>query len=159
MFFYHQNNGLDYTILRYANIYGPRQNPHGEAGVVAIFTEKILKGEDPIIIGDGLQSRDYVFVEDVVKANELVLNSGNGKIYNLGTGIETDVNELFNKIVNTIGKNVPEKHGPAKPGEQKRSVLSSDLINNDFGWKPSIQMDVGIKKTVEFFKNKLKRNK
>ncbi len=152
LYFYNQTHGLTYTVLRYANVYGPRQNPHGEAGVVAIFTQKILNGEQPIINGDGLQTRDYVFVGDVVKANELVLEKGDNRIYNIGTGVETNVNELFTKIVKYTGKTVPEKHGPAKPGEQKRSVISSELIFRELGWKPTMPLDEGIRLTVEYFK-------
>ncbi len=154
LYFYNQTYGFNYTILRYANIYGPRQNPHGEAGVVAIFSERILEGQQPVINGDGLQTRDYVFVGDVVKANELALDSGTNRIYNIGTGVETDVNELFRTIVKYTGKDLPEKHGPAKPGEQKRSVLTSDLIYSELGWKPGVILDEGLKKTVEFFKKK-----
>jgi UDP-glucose 4-epimerase len=157
LYFYRQTYGLNFTILRYANIYGPRQNPHGEAGVVAIFSERILRGEQPIINGDGLQTRDYVFVGDVVKANELVLKNGNDGIYNIGTGIETDVNTLFRKIVEFTGKKISEEHGPAKPGEQKRSVLTSARISKDFGWKPQSGLDEGLEKTVQFFKDRVAR--
>lgn len=155
LYFYQQSYGLTFSILRYANIYGPRQNPHGEAGVVAIFTERILKDIQPIINGNGLQTRDYVYVGDVVKANELVLHNGDNKIYNIGTGIETNVNELFRKIVKSTGKNIPEKHGPDKPGEQKRSVLDSDLIFKDLGWQPTIELDEGLIQTVNYFESKI----
>lgn len=155
LYFYNQTYDLHYTVLRYANVYGPRQNPHGEAGVVAIFSERILNGEQPVINGNGTQTRDYVFVGDVVRANELVLSNGDNKIYNIGTGIETDVNTLFQTISKYTGKNVAEKHGPAKPGEQQRSVLDSGLIFEDLGWKPTVQLDEGLKKTVAHFRNKL----
>lgn len=152
LYFYNQTYGLTYTILRYANIYGPRQNPHGEAGVVAIFTQKILRGEQPIINGEGLQTRDYVFVGDVVKANELALHSGDNEIYNIGTGFETNVNELFREIVKRIGRDVEEVHGPAKPGEQMRSVLTSKKIRKELGWEPSYTLETGLSATVEYFK-------
>ncbi len=155
LYFYQQSYGLTFSILRYANIYGPRQNPHGEAGVVAIFIERILKDMQPIINGNGLQTRDYVYVADVVKANELVLNNGDNRIYNIGTGIETNVKEIFHKIVKNTGKNITEKHGPEKPGEQKRSVLNSDLIFKDLGWRPIIGLDEGLKQTVDYFKSKI----
>jgi len=158
LYFYHLTYGLNYTVLRYANVYGPRQNPHGEAGVVAIFTERILTGRQPIINGDGLQTRDYVYVGDVVEANQLVLSKGNNSIYNIGTGIETDVNELFANIVKSAGTNVPEKHGEAKPGEQKRSVLDSALIAEELKWKPAVPLAEGIQNTVDFFRNKLSRS-
>ena len=154
LYFYHQTYSLNYTVLRYANVYGPRQNPHGEAGVVAIFSEKILADEQPVINGDGLQTRDYVYVGDVVQANELVLEKGDQEIYTIGTGIETTVNELFQKIVQTSGKSVPEKHADAKPGEQLRSVLDSSYIRDELKWIPSFNLEEGISQTVNFFKTK-----
>ncbi len=157
LFYYQHAYELKYSILRYANVYGPRQNPHGEAGVVAIFTEKMLQGQKPVINGDGLQTRDYVFVGDVVRANELVLFGGENKTYNIGTGIETTVNEIFQSIRRTTGTNIPEEHGPAKPGEQKRSVLANQLITKELGWKPEVALDHGIRSTVEFFKGKISK--
>jgi UDP-glucose 4-epimerase len=154
LYFYHQTYQLNYTVLRYANVYGPRQNPHGEAGVVAIFSEKILADQQPIINGDGSQTRDYVFVGDVVQANDLVLGSGNQRIYNIGTGIETNVNELFQYIVKESGKSIPQKHAPAKPGEQMRSVLDFSFIKAELGWTPSVKLEDGINQTFEFFKSK-----
>ena len=154
LYFYHQTYQLNYTVLRYANVYGPRQNPHGEAGVVAIFSEKILADQQPIINGDGLQTRDYVYVGDVVQANNLVLEKGDQKIYNIGTGIETNVNELFHKIVKKAGKSVPEKHGTAKAGEQLRSVLDSAYIGKELNWSPSYSLDEGLAQTVDFFRSK-----
>lgn len=154
LYFYLQTHKLNHTILRYANVYGPRQNPHGEAGVVAIFSTKMLKDEQPIINGDGKQTRDYVYVGDVVAANEIALKTAENKIYNIGTGIETDVNVLFNKIKEAMGKDVPEVHGEAKAGEQLRSVLDNSLIQKEQGWKPSVSLLEGLKMTVEFFKQK-----
>ncbi len=154
IFFYKEIYGIDHVILRYANIYGPRQNPHGDAGVVAIFSLKMLNGEQPIINGDGKQTRDYVFVGDVVKANVLALSYNGSTIFNIGTGIETDVNQLFSYIKKLTGSNVEEKHIPAKAGEQMRSVISSKKINEMLGWKPTVTVEEGLKKTVEFFKSK-----
>lgn len=155
LFFYKNEYGLNHTILRYANVYGPRQNPFGEAGVVAIFTSKLLKDENPIINGDGKQTRDYVFVEDVVKANVVTLNSFSSNIYNIGTGIETSVNQLFEKLNDIAGSKAVEKHGPSPKGEQARSVITSDKLFNEFHWKPSIKIDEGLRKTFESFKSKL----
>ncbi len=152
LYFYNAQYGLNYSILRYANIYGPRQNPFGEAGVVAIFSTKLLKGEQPVINGTGEQTRDYVFVKDVVKANLLVLNDKNSDIYNVGTGIETNVNQVFNTLNKIVGKGQVEKHGPAAPGEQMRSVITSEKIFNKFNWKPSTKFEDGLKVTVDFFK-------
>ncbi len=155
LYFYNAEYGLNYTILRYANIYGPRQNPFGEAGVVAIFSTKLLKGEQPIINGSGEQTRDYVFVGDVVKANLFTLNDDANEIYNVGTGIETNVNQLFHKLNKIIGAGKEEKHGPAAPGEQMRSVITSEKLFKKFGWKPSTVLEDGLKLTVEFFKENL----
>lgn len=151
LYFYKTQYDLNYTILRYANIYGPRQNPFGEAGVVAIFSSKLLKGEQPVINGTGKQTRDYVFVGDVVKANLLTLNDNESEIYNIGTGTETDVNQLFALLNKITGKQKEEKHGPAAPGEQMRSVITSDKIFKKFNWRPSTSLEEGLKKTVEYF--------
>ena len=156
LFFYNAQYKLNYTILRYANIYGPRQNPFGEAGVVAIFSSKLLKGEQTIINGTGKQTRDYVFVGDVVKANLLALNDNKSDIYNVGTAKETDVNELFNELNKITGKGMPEKHGPAAPGEQMRSVITSEKLFNKFKWKPDTLLHDGLQKTVDYFKENLK---
>jgi UDP-glucose 4-epimerase len=155
LFFYSNQHKLNYTILRYANIYGPRQNSMGEAGVVAIFSTKLLKGEQPIINGTGEQTRDYVFVGDVVQANVLTLKEDTCDIYNIGTGIETDVNVLYKTLNNIIGKGQQEKHGPAAPGEQMRSVVTSDKIFWKFNWRPSTLLADGLKETVNYFKSDL----
>ncbi len=153
LFFYKFQYNFNYTILRYANIYGPRQNSKGEAGVVAIFTTKLLAGEQPVINGSGKQTRDYVYVGDVVKANLLALKDDICDIYNVGTEKETDVNELFNKLNKITESNKEEKHGPPAPGEQMRSVITSEKLFKRFNWKPSTTLDEGLKTTVEFFKN------
>ncbi|NWF90293.1 MAG: NAD-dependent epimerase/dehydratase family protein [Ignavibacteriaceae bacterium] len=155
LYFYHTQHKLKYTILRYANIYGPRQNALGEAGVVAIFSTKLLKNEQPIINGSGEQTRDYVFVGDVVKANVLTLNDDANDIYNIGTSIETDVNVLYKTLNKIVGKGQEEKHGPAAPGEQMRSVITSDKIFKKFNWRPSTKIEDGLIQTVNFFKKEL----
>jgi len=155
LFFYKAQYNLNYTVTRYANIYGPRQNPFGEAGVIAIFATKLLKGEQPIINGHGKQTRDYVFVGDVVKANLIVLNDEASDIYNIGTGIETNVNDIFNELNRIIGKGQVEKHGPTAPGEQLRSVITSDKIFAKFNWRPSTPLSEGLTHTVNFFKEKM----
>jgi UDP-glucose 4-epimerase len=154
LFFYKAVYGLDHVILRYANVYGPRQSPHGEAGVVAIFTSKMLKGEQPIINGDGKQTRDYVFVGDVVRANVMALHYSGSNIFNIGTGIETDVNQLFNHIKQLLGSTCPEQHIPAKAGEQMRSVISAAKAKAILGWEPTVAVEEGLRRTVEFFKHK-----
>jgi UDP-glucose 4-epimerase len=154
LFFYKNEYGLNYTILRYANVYGPRQNPLGEAGVVSIFVNRLLKNENPVINGHGKQTRDYVFVQDVVKANALNLNDNASDIYNVGTGIETSVNEIFSKLNEISGGIAEEKHGPAAKGEQLRSVITSDKLFKKFNWKPSVKIDTGLKITYDYFKSK-----
>jgi UDP-glucose 4-epimerase len=150
--FYRLTYGMSYVALRYANVYGPRQNPHGEAGVVAIFTLKMLHGEKPVINGDGKQSRDYVFIQDVVRANVLALDADYSGCLNIGTGIETDVNQLFGMLRELIGSDAPESHGPAKPGEQARSVLDPRLAAEKLGWRPQSDLRDGLRLTVESFR-------
>lgn len=154
LYFYKNEYGLNYTILRYANVYGPRQNPFGEAGVVAIFVNKLLKNENPLINGDGKQTRDYVFVEDVVKANVFTLDTEDSEIFNVGTGIETSVNELFIKLNSIAGNKAKEKHGSAPKGEQMRSVITSGKLFKKFNWKPSVKIDEGLQNTFDSFKSK-----
>jgi len=156
LFFYAGEYDLTYTIFRYANVYGPRQNPHGEAGVVAIFAQKLLNREQPVINGDGLQTRDYVFVKDVVKANIAGLTAPANEIFNIGTGVETDVNTIFNLINQAAGSGAEEKHGSAKPGEQKRSVISYEKAKKVLGWEPSLTIKQGIEETVLYFKSNSK---
>jgi UDP-glucose 4-epimerase len=152
LFYYKEVHGLDYAALRYSNVYGPRQNPHGEAGVVAIFTTKLLKGEQPIINGDGKQTRDYVYVKDVVEANwQATISNFCGPV-NIGTGLETDVNELFGKLVELTGSNAREVHGPVKAGEQRRSVIDNRKAADLLGWRPKVTLKEGLRETVRFFK-------
>jgi UDP-glucose 4-epimerase len=146
-------HGIDWVAMRYANVYGPRQDPHGEAGVVAIFTQKVLRGETPTIHGDGLQTRDYVYVGDIVRANlALVDHSFSGPL-NFGSGIETDVCRLFELIAAACGSSLRASHGPAKPGEQRRSVVSPALAKRVLGWEPQVSLRDGIAETVRFFRS------
>lgn len=155
LYFYKMTYDIPYLALRYANVYGPRQDPHGEAGVVAIFSEKLLRGEEPVINGDGKQTRDYVFVGDVVRANVLALQSEHGGALNIGTGIETDVNMLFAELRKQIGSPAPEKHGPAKAGEQRRSVLDARAAGEVLGWKPQVSLAEGLRQSIEFFRHRV----
>lgn len=160
--YYRMVHGLDSVALRYGNVYGPRQDPFGEAGVVAIFTEKLLSGEQPLINGDGLQTRDYVYVGDVVEANVLALNPAKGGAsgsFNIGTGEGKNVNELFGSLVNITGKSVKEVHGPAKPGEQQRSVLNCSKAHEKLGWRPRVSFEKGLRLTVEYFAGVHRRNR
>jgi len=153
LYYYAHVHGLPYVAFRYANIYGPRQNPHGEAGVIAIFAQKMLRGEQPIINGEGLQTRDYVYVGDVVQANVLALQSSMIGAYNIGTSLETDVNTLFRHLRELTGSECEEQHAPAKQGEQLRSVLSYDRIHTSFGWTPKMNLVEGLSKTVDSFRS------
>jgi len=152
LYYYAHVHGLPSVAFRYANIYGPRQNPHGEAGVIAIFAQKLLKGEQPVINGDGLQTRDYVYVGDVVEANVLALQPQMIGSYNIGTGIETDVNTLFRHLRDLTQSQCEEQHAPAEQGEQMRSVLSHERIFAAFGWTPKMDIVEGLSKTVDSFR-------
>ena len=208
LYYYKKIHNLDSAILRYANVYGPKQDPCGEAGVVAIFINKMLKGENPIISGDGNQTRDFVYISDTAKANLLALNfsledenksninlkdefknkikgdvvskgriesknkNGNNRIekdkntnneiiindiaiFNIGTGIETSINELFYKLKKITNSGVKEIHGPPKLGELRRSCLSFNKAKKILGWEPEVDIDQGLKLTVNYFKNQL----
>ncbi|MBT8402045.1 MAG: GDP-mannose 4,6-dehydratase [Rhodothermia bacterium] len=154
LFFYEQEYGIPYVALRYGNIYGPRQNPHGEAGVIAIFIDRLLTERQPVIYGDGKQTRDYVYVGDVVAANMAALNYDGSGIFNVGTGRETDVNTLFRLLRDEISPDVPEHHEAGRPGEQRRSVLDFSKIESVLGWKPAVSIEAGLSETVSWFREK-----
>ncbi len=152
LYYYQYVYGIKFVALRYGNVYGPRQNHRGEAGVVAIFANKMLDGEQPVINGDGKNTRDYVFVGDVVKANVAALNKNASGPYNVGTAIETDVNFIFNILNESLGSGCKEIHGPAKDGEQRRSVISYARLKNEFNWSPDVDFADGLKITADYFK-------
>ena len=152
LFFYNQQYGLDATCLRYANVYGPRQNPHGEAGVVAIFSRLLLDNQAATINGDGLQTRDYVYVDDVVRANLAAINLPGFSIFNVGTGIETDVNQLFNHIAEAADYDAAPKHGPGMAGEQRRSCISSERLLEELSVAVDTTLATGIPATVDWFR-------
>ena len=149
--YYHKQYGLRYVSLRYANVYGPRQNPHGEAGVIAIFSQKLIRKAQPVVNGDGLQTRDYVFVNDVVEANLKALNYPDSVCINIGTGIETNVNQLFDRLNELAGTPFVREHGPAKAGEQKRSSLSFEKAKEVLDWEPKVSLHTGLQETYEWF--------
>jgi UDP-glucose 4-epimerase len=142
---------LTSTSLRYSNVYGPRQSPHGEAGVVAIFCARILDGKPLTIYGDGLQTRDYVFVEDVVEANARAFEKRLDGGFNVGGGVETNVIEVAQMLLKISGKNVPINHEPGRPGEQRRSVIDPALLEKATGFRPKTTLEQGLTKTFEFF--------
>jgi UDP-glucose 4-epimerase len=151
LYFYQVEYGIDAVALRYANVYGPRQNPHGEAGVVAIFLDRLLSAKEALINGDGLQTRDYVFVEDIVADNLAVLGRPGFSIYNVGTGRETTVVDLYRILADAVGVARPASHGPAKAGEQRRSVITSDLLAMDLGLRPGVRLEEGLRRTAAWF--------
>lgn len=150
--YYRHVGGIQYVALRYANVYGPRQDPDGEAGVVAIFAKKMLGGEQPVINGNGRQTRDFLFVEDVVEANMAVIGQDVEGVYNVGTAEETTINDLFRILSELTGANFKGIHGPAKKGEQARSVVDITKIRHEVGWDPKVGLHEGLKRTVDFFR-------
>ena len=157
--YYRRVAGLKYVALRLANIYGPRQNADGEAGVVAIFARKMLTGEQPRINGNGFQTRDYVYVGDVVEAVRAVFAPSVEGIFNVGTGIETAVNEIFTRLKELTNSQCREIHGPAKKGEQTRSVLDPGKLEKETAWTHNVSLSEGLDETVRFFQQQKRRGR
>jgi len=153
--FYYKEYGLRYTSLRYANVYGPRQNPHGEAGVVAIFTENMIKGNTVTINGDGQYIRDYVYVEDVANANMLAMENGKEDVYNIGTGIGTSVLELFNLSKHINQYSLEPQFGTERPGDLRKSILSSKKAEQELNWMSHFSLEKGLIQTHDYFASKL----
>jgi UDP-glucose 4-epimerase len=150
--YYNAQYGLSYLALRYANVYGPRQDPHGEAGVVAIFCGNLVVDRGSTINGSGEQTRDYVYVGDVATANVLALEGeAPTGAYNIGTGIETSVNELYGLLCEVSGRDLPPEHGPAKPGEQLRSSVDPAAAGRALGWRAQTELAAGLEQTLGFF--------
>ena len=152
--YYREVHGLEYTTLALANVYGPRQDPHGESGVVAIFANKLLAGERPTIFGDGEQTRDYVFVDDVCEAFVRAGDKGGGLVVNIGTGIETSVQHLFDAMARDIGFSEPARYAPPRAGELRRSALDPGRAAIHLGWEPWTTLDHGLHRTVEWFRSR-----
>jgi UDP-glucose 4-epimerase len=155
--YYHQAFGLPYIALRYANVYGPRQSAKGEAGVVAIFLSLLLSGKTPVINGDGKQTRDYVYVGDVVAANVAALESPYVGPINIGTGVETDVVTIFQHLRRSVGSQVDAQHGPAKTGEQRRSCLDNRRAAEILNWRPRMNLAEGLEHTAAFYRQTITR--
>ncbi|HEU4868568.1 MAG TPA: NAD-dependent epimerase/dehydratase family protein [Actinomycetota bacterium] len=153
--FYSSLNGLQYANLALGNVYGPRQDPAGEAGVVAIFGSRLLKGEPCSIFGDGSQTRDYVFVTDVVEAFFAASAKGDGETFNIGTGVETSVNDLYARMAAICGVEAEPVYRPARPGELERSCLSSAKAGGILGWSPQKDLDEGLAETIEFLRTQV----
>jgi UDP-glucose 4-epimerase len=149
---YRANFGIPYAALRYANVYGPRQDPHGEAGVVAIFCGRLLDGKPCTVYGDGKQTRDYVFAGDVARANLLAAERRFDGPLNVGTGVETDVVELYQHLARVAGVERPPEHAPARLGEQRRSCIDPSAAGQAIGWRPGVALGDGLARTFEWFK-------
>lgn len=155
---FHKLYGLNFTVLRYPNVYGPRQSPHGEAGVIAIFSELILKNMRPTIFGNGSKTRDYVYVDDIVAANILVLNNlgiGRGEIYNLGWGKEISDLDVFNTVKRVLKSNIEPIFSEKRPGEIDHISLDSSKASRELDWKPQVSFEEGVKLSTEYYKNRI----
>jgi UDP-glucose 4-epimerase len=152
--YYREIHGLEYTVLALANVYGPRQDPHGEAGVVSIFARKLLARERPTIFGDGEQTRDFVYVDDVVDAFHRSAEKAGGLIVNIGTGEQTSVQQLFDGMARVTGFKDPAHYAPARAGELQRSALDPGRAAIHLGWKPWTPLDEGLRKTLEWFRQR-----
>ena len=149
---YQANYSIPFTVLRYANVYGPRQDPYGEAGVVAIFTVKMLHEEQAIINGSGEQERDFAYVGDVARANLLALDRGDGGFFNIGTGAGTSINDIFSRLRSSTDYQKQDVHGPAKAGEVFKIYLQADRARSELGWQPTTSLEDGLDRTVEYFR-------
>lgn len=155
LFAFQQLHGLDFTSLALANVYGPRQDPHGEAGVVAIFAGRLLSGEGCTIFGDGEQTRDFVYVDDVVDAFVRAIDRGSGLVFNIGTGTETSVNALYEAMARAAGVADDAVHADARPGELARSSLDPTLAGKELGWVPAVSLPDGVQRTLDWFAERL----
>lgn len=149
--FYKASRGLDFTALRYGNVYGPRQDPNGEAGVISIFIGKFLAREPVRIDWDGDQTRDYVFVEDVARVNLAALERGSGGCYVIGTGVSTSVNQIYRRLVEITGFEAPVIHAPQRPGDARDAQFDATRARLELGWTPSTDLPDGIRATYEYF--------
>ena len=150
--FFSKEYGLEYVSLRYSNVYGPRQDPYGEAGVVAIFINRMLRGEKVTIFGDGEYVRDYVYVDDVVRANILAMEKGKNVVLNIGTGRGTTVNELFMMLKSITGYSDEPEYAPPRKGDVRKSILDCSKAKEILGWEPEVSLEEGLRRTVEHFK-------
>ncbi len=149
---YRKLYGMSYTVLRYANVYGPRQDPHGEAGVVAIFSQLLLAGKQPRIFGDGSKTRDYVFVADIVAANMLALEKGDSAVVNLGWGTQTTDQQIFDGVRDAAGCDIKPEYAPKRLGEVEYIALNASLAKKVLGWRPKVELKEGLRRAVEFYR-------
>ncbi len=148
--FFNAEYGLDFTALRYANVYGPRQDPAGEAGVISIFLGKFLRGESVRIDWDGEQTRDYVFVTDVARANVLALDRGPAGFYVIGTGVRTSVNRIYDELCKVTNRRPEKSYGPRRPGDTRDNEFDASLARRVLGWEPQVELDEGLRHTADF---------
>lgn len=151
LYLYRRNFDMNYTVLRYPNVYGPRQNPHGEAGVIAIFLGLMLDGERPTIFGDGTQTRDYTFIEDIVDANLIAMTKEDGEIYNIGTGVETSVRQIFDSIEAILQTGLEPIYADERVGEIQSISLDATKAKEEIGWFPKHDFLSGLKKTIKYY--------
>lgn len=151
---YQKQHGMVFTTFRYANVYGPRQDPYGEAGVVAIFSRRMIAGEQAVINGSGEQERDFVYVGDLARASVLALTGGDGGTFNLGTGVGTSINNLFARLKAITGYTLPDVHGPPKAGEAFKVYLTAARAKRELGWEPAVDLDTGLRLTVDYFRSR-----
>ena len=157
LYAYGQTHSLEYVILRYPNVYGPRQDPHGEAGVVAIFSLQLLTGKQPTIFGDGGKTRDYCYVSDIVDANILALSSPSGGVYNLGRGIEVSDLEVFESVQEAVGSDIQPAYAEVRPGEVEHIALNATKAEQELGWKWKVDLIGGVATAVEFYRQQIER--
>lgn len=157
LFTYRANYGIDYVVLRYPNVYGPRQDPHGEAGVVAIFALAMLAGEPCTIFGDGTKTRDYCYVSDIAEANIAALNSNTSGLYNLGRGIEVTDLEIFETVRQAVGCDAEPLYAPVRPGEVTRIALDASKAERELGWRWQVDLREGVRRAVEFYRAQIER--
>jgi UDP-glucose 4-epimerase len=154
LYAYRELHSLEFTALALANVYGPRQDPHGEAGVVAIFAGRLLAGEPCTIFGDGLQTRDFVYVDDIVDAFVRAADRGSGLVCNIGTGVEVSINHLYNTMAGAAGVDHPALMSPARPGELQRSSLDPGRAAIHLGWKPWTTLEDGVAEVLRYFSDR-----
>lgn len=152
--YYFKQFGIPYVSLRYSNVYGPRQNPHGESGVIAIFSEMLAAGQQPIINGDGSNTRDYVFVSDVAAANVLALDTTFVGELNIGTQTEISTNQVYDSVARELGVALPKRYGPARAGDVMASSLNATRAKEILGWEPKVDFETGVKLVANWYKEK-----
>jgi UDP-glucose 4-epimerase len=157
LYLYFLNHGLNSTILRYPNLYGPRQTPHGEAGVIAIFSGQLLRGERPTIFGDGTKTRDYLYIDDLVEANARVLGREGHDIFNLGTGIPTTDLAVFEAVRNAVGGDIEPIYGPPRLGEVQHIYLAAAKAERELGWRPRVPFAEGVRRSVDYYRRLLRQ--